>query len=309
LSFEAPRPDESVIRGALSAHLPHLASERIEPLGMGWAFWAYRAGDTVLRFPRSRESTETLAVEAAVMRELGPTLPLPVSVIEVHENGPNGLPFTSHRLVRGIPVIDLPRQLADEAGAVLGRFIKAMHAFPVERAAALGLANPTPKKRLEDRVRFLFMEVTPRVFPLVSEEARRHVWRTFKAFLDEPSHFEWQAVVTHRDIDARNVLADPATGALTGVVDWGDLSIADPAGDFIDAQRGGLARLGLREQLDDLLDAYGMTRAELETMRPRSDFYEYCWPLHEIIYGLNSRQDDVKQKGIEYLYETVARDG
>ena len=309
MTYQLVPPDDASIHRTIAEHLPHLAHEAIESLGAGWAFWAYRVGDKVLRFPRDAEFTHTLAVEAAVMRELAPTLPLPVAVIDVHEGGPGGLPFTGHRFVPGVPVVDLPRQLAPGAGSVLGEFIRAMHSFPVERAAALGLPKLSPPQRQAARRSFFSNEVVRRIFSLLTNEGREHVRATFRAFLENPSHFDWQPVVTHCDIDARNVLADPETGELTGVIDWGDLSIADPAGDFIDAQNGGLARFGLSGQLNDLFKAYGITRAELETMQPRCDFYKYCWPLHEIIYGLNSHDDDVVQKGIEALEEKVHAPG
>jgi aminoglycoside 2''-phosphotransferase len=305
LSFDVPNLEPGVIAVAIRQHLPRLAGEHIEPLGEGWAFWAFRAGDAVLRFPRDPEFTRTLVVEAAVMRELAPALPLPVSVIEVYEDGPNRLPFTSHRMVPGVPVKELGRPLAAGAGATLGRFLRAMHAFPVERAAALGLANSTSARRHEDRLRFFEEQVQKRVFPLVSGEACAHLAATFEAFLGEPANFE-AAAVSHGDIDPVNVLADPVTGELTGVIDWGDIAIGDPAGDFTNILYGGLGDAGLREQLPDLLPAYGITGAELERVRPRCAFGAYCWPLHEIIYCLDSHNDAGLQEAIAFLYKTIA---
>ena len=239
------------------------------------------------------------------MRELAPTLPLPVSAIAVHDGGPNGLPFTSHRLVQGVPVGELARPLAANAGAVLGHFLRATHAFPMERAVALGLAKASPQAHRESRKRFLERRVVPEVFPLISETARRHVSATFEAFLAEASNFEWEPVVSHSDIDAYNVLADPATGELTGVIDWGDLSLHDPAGDFVSAQFGTLARAGLQDQLPHLFHAYGLTRRERESMRPRCEFGAYSEPLHQIIYGIESDQEAFVRAGIDRLYETL----
>ena len=306
MSFDVPRPDEAAIRAALSAHTPHLAEETIEPLGTGWAFWAYRAGGVVLRFPRDPEFTETLAVEAAVMRELAPALPLLVSVIDVHEKGPNGLPFTSHGLVDGIPIADLTRPLAPNAGAMLGRFLRAMHAFPVERAVTLGLALETPEARRASRRRLFEQRVVPWAFPLISETAREHVTATFEAFLSNDTNFDFQPVVSHSDIDGYNVLADPVTGELTGVIDWGDICIHDPAGDFTSAQYGTLAEAGLRSQLPSLFDAYGLSEAEVKAMRPRCEFGTYCEPLHEIMFGVESRQDFFVKRGVGSLYAAIS---
>ena len=303
VSFDLPRPDEAAIRDAVSDSLPHLAGQPIEPLGDGWAFWAYRAGDRVLRFPKDPEFTATLAVEAAVVRELAPTLPLPVSAIEVHKGGPNGLPFTSHRLVPGVSVKDLPGPLAPNAGTVLGRFLRAMHSFPLDRAVALGLQSVSPDDHRRGLQRSLDEEIRRKVFPLVTPAAAAHVTATFEAFMANAANFAWQPVLSHQDIDDWNTLADPETGELSGVVDWGDIAIGDPARDFTISLYGGFATKAI--SLRDQCRAYGIVETDLEAMRPRCAFAAYCWPLHEIIYGIDSHQDEVLAKGIAFLNETV----
>ena len=303
MGYDLPQPDIATIETVLEARLPHLPRQDIEPLGTGWAFWAFRAGETVLRFPRDAEFTQTLRVEERVMHELAPTLPLPVAAIEVHEGGPGGLPFTSHRLVPGVQVRALERPLASNAGEVLGRFIRAMHDFPVERAVELGLPYQSPQDARERWRRLLEERIVPEVLPLVSKEARAHVTARFEAFLDDDSNFDRQPVVSHGDLDDWNTLADPATGEFTGVVDWGDIAIGDPASEFTISLYGGFGPKGLK--LPTLARGYGISEAELERMRPRCAFAAYCWPLHEIIYCQESRNEAGLQEAIEFLYETV----
>jgi aminoglycoside phosphotransferase (APT) family kinase protein len=305
VAFDIPEPDERAIQSAISRDFPHLAAATIEALGHGWAFWAYRAGDTVFRFPRDPEFTQTLAVEAAVMRELAPTLPLPVAAIDVHEGGPNGLPFTSHHLVSGVPIGDLGRPLAQGAGTALGRFIRAMHAFPVERAVELGLPPLEAGGRRDAQRRFFEGQVQARILPLLAGDAAAAVTAIFESVLGDAANFAGEPVLTHADIDERNVLADPVTGQLTGVIDWGDIRIGDAAGDFTSVLYGALGDAGLRTQLPSLLEAYGMTAEELESVRPRCRFYEFCWPFHDILYGLDSHNDAVVQRGVQSLGEAV----
>lgn len=40
------------------------------------------------------------------------------------------------------------------------------------------------------------------------------------------------AVLIHGDVAAQNIMVDPVTGALTGLIDWGDAGLADPATEF-----------------------------------------------------------------------------
>jgi aminoglycoside 2''-phosphotransferase len=309
VAFDIPEPDDRAIHAAIAKPFPQLAETTIESLGYGWAFWAYRIGDTVFRFPRDAEFTQTLAVEAAVMRELVPRLPLPVAAINVHENGPNSLPFTSHRLIPGVPVSDLRLPLAHDTGAILGRFFRAMHAFPVARAVELGLANPTPIERREAWKSFFKERIAALILPLLSEDVAVAVRNIVTTFIDTPSSFDWQPVLSHADIDEHNLLADPRTGELSGVIDWGDIRIGDPTGEFTSVLYGALGDAGLRDQLPALITAYGMTASELDAMRPRCRFYEFCWPLYDILYGLDSHSDTRVQRGIESLREAIGLHG
>ena len=47
-----------------------------------------------------------------------------------------------------------------------------------------------------------------------------------------PPEYDGPPRLLHFDYDADHVLTDPATGRVTGIVDWGDASVGDPAWDF-----------------------------------------------------------------------------
>src|SRR5690349_11951764 len=99
---ELPAPADAELRLALSIARPDLTGADYAPLDSGWSFRAYRVGDCVLRFPKRLQYAITLPAEARLLPILAPALPLPISVIALHEGGPNGLPFTSHRFVPGV---------------------------------------------------------------------------------------------------------------------------------------------------------------------------------------------------------------
>jgi hypothetical protein len=41
-------------------------------------------------------------------------------------------------------------------------------------------------------------------------------------------------------------------------------------------------------------------------MRPRCRFYYFCWPPHEVLYGLESENESFVESGLEWLSRFAA---
>jgi aminoglycoside phosphotransferase (APT) family kinase protein len=169
---ELPAPTNAELRDALTRARADLAGAAYKALDHGWAFRAYLAGDCVLRFPKRAEDTRRLPAEARLLPILAPALPLPISVIALHHDGPNDLPFTSHRFVPGVKAMQLGRPLSANAAEVLGRFLRALHDFPTGRALDCGIGYNDAALWREERAQ-LYEVTIRRCFPLVSCEAPR----------------------------------------------------------------------------------------------------------------------------------------
>src|SRR5215211_383570 len=158
-----PKPETDDIRNALTKYAPHLADEPVSFLDEGWEFWAFRAGDYVLLFPKQerghvwkladQSSTESLHIERSLTPELAPRLSTPTAVTEIHaEQGPNGAPFAGHRFIPGEVVMYARRRPGAGFGRAFGKLLRELHSFPVERAMQLGVPRfDGPRLRL-DRV-------------------------------------------------------------------------------------------------------------------------------------------------------------
>ena len=298
----ATRPSADELRRAVENVAPGLVADDIEYLGDGWDFWVFGAADIVLRFPKTPEYAGQLAAERRFLLELAPTLPLPVPIPRhLVENGPNGLPFAVYQRIPGVSLIDLQRTPAPGFGVALGRFLKALHAFPVEQAAALGLEvfdGPRARARRIEK----YEELVRRVFPLLSCEARTYVGGIFERHLNDPEQWSFEPCLCHGDIDDRNVLADPDTGELTGVVDFTDADVHNPAGDFAWAYAGGFARLGIEHQLPHLLREGGIEAARLDGYR---DFLPVWFALGDTLHGVLIGDEGYVEDGIRALNAVV----
>jgi len=224
--------DEDLARQLIATQFPQLRVSSLRLLAEGWDNTVHLVNeDTVFRFPRRAIAVPGVEREIAVLSGLAPHLPLaiPVPTFIGHRTDAFAWPFFGSRLVPG-------RELADagltdtQRGALavpLARFLRALHAQDV--VAALGAELPLDPNRRAD----MTLRVPMTRARLVALE-RAGVWRAPEIpWLDTAASLppSTLTVVTHGDLHLRHVLVD-AGGALSGVIDWGDIGRSDPAIDL-----------------------------------------------------------------------------
>jgi len=183
-------------------------------------------------------------------------------------------------------------QLAALAPA-LATFLSELHSFPIAQAVQAGVQEHTPAQWRE-RYQELYTDLQKRVFPLLDVQLRAQSERLWENFLDERAIFAFQPVLIHGDLGCEHIFCDPLRGVLTGVIDWGDATIGDPALDFVGLQSG-----RGREFTERVLASYQGT-VDIAFWR-RLDFYLRYLPYSELLYGSYSANEKFITKGIEGL--------
>jgi aminoglycoside phosphotransferase (APT) family kinase protein len=302
-------PTQEQIRDALRVAALHLANSPIEFLAEGWEFWAFTAGDHVLRFPRgtvnlhrlpeTATNIDSLRLERRLLRQLGPKLSVRVPDIDIFaEEGPNGVPFAGHRMLPGEPVLSASRRPSERFGEQLGRLLRDLALFPIETALQVGVPLVTGREMRDQRARH-YEAVIRRVFPIASCEARIRIEQVFETYLSDPRNFEFEPRFAHQDLDM-NALIDPATGHLSGVIDFGGAVLSSPALDWW-LPVFGFRRLGIEDQLAACLEAAGLTPSDLQRMLPEVESIDFNFPLTDILSGLDRRDDAQVEEGIKAL--------
>ena len=252
-----PRLARDVIRD----QFPEVGARRVSVLATGWDNVAFLVdGRWLFRFPRRAVAVPGLQREIAILPRLAARLPLlipdPQFIGEPSARYP--WPFFGARLLPGRELSDsgLPDSRRGRAAASVGHFLGILH-DPDIVAVVDGAGLPVdPMQRASAPVR------AGRARAVLDRLAHRGIWpgdSRLSHFLDRA---EREAAgtgpfgpgplpVCHGDLHVRHLLVDRA-GAATGVIDWGDLCLADPAVDLSIAYSGfaGQARA-------DLLSAYG----------------------------------------------------
>jgi aminoglycoside phosphotransferase (APT) family kinase protein len=251
------------VRRALRLHAPELAGAPVSELGHGLDNTAFVAGDLVLR----AGDGGSVAREARLLQRVGARVPVPVPAPRFadRENG-----VLAYPLLPGRPL--LGRAAPAGSARLLGRFLRALHA--IEPATLRDLV-PTE-------------DADPSTW-LGALEGRAYLVARLRESVPPPGR---RLVLAHADLGAEHILE--RDGALTGVIDWSDAAITDPALDFARLYRD----FG-PEFLAAALDAYGGL-ADAEAALARIRFFARCAALEDLAYG--GAHADAAQRSLLWLF-------
>jgi aminoglycoside 2''-phosphotransferase len=217
----------------LREQLPSAPLSSIEHIGSGWDYDAYLADRTlVVRFPRRAEVAESRDREEAILglvaSFLQPPPAVPTNVLWGSPSPHFPHRFFGHELVPGAsgddPSVAVSPALASDVGAALSR----IHGIPADAASAVGIGveEEGGLARYEEAVRRVTR--APAVQATVAQAAS---WVLSKP--DVPDEHTGPRRFIHNDLCPEHILVDPASGRLSGVIDWSDAALGDPALDFV----------------------------------------------------------------------------
>ena len=237
-----------------------VGAEPVRALGAGVDHRVYAVGDgLVARFG------EGAAAEAALLRAIAPHLPLPVPVptaIDV-EAGCLILPR-----VAGTPLLEAPRPARRAFAAQLLAFTRALHALDPQVEVR---EDDTSPEAWRDEARATWESVREEL----PTERRPAVATALAAAAPAPPP---EPALIHGDLGAEHVFVDG--GRISGVIDWGDAALGDPA---VDHGR--------------LLRDFGAPVGE------RARLYAIYAALEDLAYGLETGDDRYRINALEALDE------
>jgi aminoglycoside phosphotransferase (APT) family kinase protein len=228
--------DEALARRLIREQVPDLAERPMRFLAAGWDNAVYVVDEAwAFRFPQRAIAIPGIQREIAVLPRLGPMLPAPIPV-PTHVGRPTDgypWPFFGAPLIHGT---ELAASGSDAAGRTrlggqLGAFLAVLHRPELAERFNDHL-TVDPMRRADMPARGAIAR------KWLGEAAGLGIWdRTGDADADAlilraASAPESTILsVTHGDLHLRHVLVD-GDGGMAGIIDWGDICLADPAIDL-----------------------------------------------------------------------------
>jgi aminoglycoside phosphotransferase (APT) family kinase protein len=306
------------VRRLIAARMPGYEVRSVDLLGSGLDNTAYDAnGELIVRFRAMGDEAspaEAITAEARLLEHVADLSPVAVPRPLFVAAGAGCLAYFK---LGGVPLLDVAEPRRSRYGLsiapALGRLLTAMHNAPVDRMAALVAADDDSLADWQRDAAALYAGVAAELPP-----ARRPRVEAFLRAAPPPDAA--RAVFSHNDLGIEHVLVDAAARdadlrdadlrdaylrdadgvTVTGVIDWSDAAIVDPAADF-----GRILRDLGDAPFDLVLRNYRTDGDDVAALRRRAEFYARCKVLEDLAYGIAEGSAAYSEKALaatEWLF-------
>ncbi|MEI2666934.1 phosphotransferase family protein [Rossellomorea sp. LJF3] len=246
----------------------------------------------VFRFPKYGEGIRKLKKETRVLEGIKGNIPLrvPYPIYQSLEPEEVGMVFTGYKLVKGNPlwpgVFIENKEHHEKIASQLVGFLTDLHSQSLESMNIEKKSIGEIRSSIED----LYDRFKEKLFPHMNERAKVEVSQHFNSFLSKNELLDFQPVLTHGDFGASNILWDPERHEISGIIDFGEAEVGDPAYDFA-----------------GLFSSYGehFVRRCLEMYQngdriyDRMNFYRGTFALQEALHGIENDDPVAFENGVK----------
>lgn len=278
---------------------PDISDEKIQIFDDGWDYIVIVVNNELtFRFPRRENYARTLPIEVSFLNLFADKSPIRVPKLIYQKDKKSGISYVTYDFIPGVQFTKSISETFSKEELLtiaqqLGSFLTVVHSFPIEEAKQLGIKQIDSfgswKKRLT--------KIKKEVFPYIDGNEQQWIITMFENFLETIAKVPIKSVFIHSDIMPEHIIIDPKTHTLSGIIDFGDIEIADPAYDFTF-----LARYG-QDFLNESYKSYALPRGQ--TFKERRQFYEDSSAVTNLEHSLELRDKERiamhKQQLLDYV--------
>ncbi|MFZ0891374.1 MAG: aminoglycoside phosphotransferase family protein [Thermoplasmata archaeon] len=297
-------PSVAELRRVAAATWPERKLRHFRVVEGGWANLVLEADDELIfRFPRRIEVARALGFEVRILdylsRRISTPVPVPLRIGTLER--PEGWPYLVYRKICGLPLNEyraLDRTERARLRKFLTRLLEELAELPPTPLRRLGCQPGDPKAWRELYVRLLHRYERVGASK-VSPEMDRNIRARFDAFLSSLARSHYHPVLSHRDLGSYNILWDPEKGQPSGILDWEDTRLGDPAFDLVgllpfDASFGRPLRRMRKSSTDLEFDQ-------------RLGFYRAIRFLPELLHGIQTHRPKLVRQMLRELQGDLER--
>lgn len=229
--------DETLLKTfqqAIFSHFPQFRTCSVRFFKEGWGNRLFLVDGTILfRFPADTAGEQSLLLETRLLPIIAPELPLPVPNYQyiAQASEAYAFAFAGYPLIPGSSYGQVPDELGKEQWwrAPVGEFLSALHRIPIHSVEDIGLPAFKTAQVWRDALAQKHPLYEQHVFPLLSISQQAAVRSYLHQSIRDERMVSFAPVIIHQDFGFHNFLVDREKQQVTGVVDFANCSIGDPA--------------------------------------------------------------------------------
>ena len=248
----------------------------------------------VFRFPKYEKGIKQLKRETGILEYIKNIVPIsiPHPIYQSFKELQPGEVFTGYHLIEGVPFwkesleevksTELRKGLASQLVA----FLMALHSISKTKASdVLGLEDNNPHEEMSE----LFGRIQTKLFPFIRIEAQNEITHSFRVFLNGKVK-NLKTTLIHGDFGASNILWNPETSSISGIIDFGGSGLGDPAYDLA----GIMSSYG-----EDFFNMCINLYPNGNEISERVKFYRSTFALQEALHGIENNDSKAFENGIK----------
>jgi aminoglycoside 2''-phosphotransferase len=174
----------------------------------------------------------------------------------------------------------------------LGGFLSELHSPEVYEAYAERWPTEFTGDKFKEYWEGYYALIQERVYPELDEEQTAWVTSLFSDYLEDDESFAFEPRVVHGDFDTSNIIVDPDTLAVQGIIDFEETGLWDPAADLLFFSEG-------HDFIDRILESY--TQPPGPNLVGRMRFLYNRVPLIYVSTGLELDYREMVEAGLGML--------
>lgn len=217
---------------SIQKDFPNFNISSIQKIGEGDNSKAFSVNEKyVFRFPKSKEAKVQMQREIAVLPIIKPFLN--IQIPEFKFIPPNNK-YAGHKIIRGRPLTaeiyhSSKKNIQESVRRSIGNFLLQLHHIDLSLLEDCNLETMNLKEEYAEN----FEEAQDFIYQKISKTKRKTITQLFSTYLDDAENFKYDAVLIHGDFSKDHILIDTVNKGITGIIDFGDIALGDPAYDFM----------------------------------------------------------------------------
>lgn len=247
----------------------------------------------VFTFPKNKEAKIKFKAELEILPKLSKKITLPIPNFQYI---PNDELFGGYNFVPGIP-LTLKKFNKFNFGQrntivkQVSNFLNELHSFSITIAKGIGVSVSWSEKDAQN----YYTKQAKIVYKKLSLEDQKLLKKSFENCCSSKKNV-FKKTVVHQDLTSDHILFDENTKKVSGIIDFGDIQISDPAVDF--------SKLWEYNEkfVDEVLNNYHSNDKQLKSRSRRWYIYQ-C--IGNMYCGITMKRKDYWQKGYGFFKSNI----